>query len=386
MIPLSVPNIKGNEKKYVNECIETEWVSSVGTYVDLFEENIKDFTKAKFSVATSSGTTALELALKCVGVRPEDEVIVPTMTFIATPNSVTYNGAHPIFFDCDQYLNLDISKFKNFIENNTFFKNGFTFNKNSKRRISAIVPVHVSGNALQIQELVRISKERNIKVVEDAAEALGTKYIESEQNERHAGTLGDIGCLSFNGNKIITTGGGGMIITNNEDYAKKAKYLSTQANNDSMNYVHNEVGYNYRLTNVQAAIGVGQLERINEFVDKKKYINDFYKDFFSNSPFFSILESPKETKNNHWMSSLVINEISESLNLENLIKYLTKNQIQVRPMWHLCHLQLPYLKNETYQIDNSLDLRKRVLNIPCSTNIKDEELEKVCEVISNFSK
>ena len=272
MIPLSVPNLKGNEKKYLKECIDTEFVSSVGKFVDLFEKKISRYTNSKYAVACTSGTAALHLSLRIIGVKSQDEVIVPTMTFIATANAIKYLNASPIFMDCDEYYNIDVKKLLNFLKFNTFFKNGYTYNKKTKKIIKAIIPVHVSGNAVNLKPILNICKKKNILIIEDAAEALGTFYIDNKKKGKHAGTIGDIGCLSFNGNKIITSGGGGMIITNNKELAKKARYLSTQATNDSINYVHNEIGYNYRLTNIQAAVGLAQLEKINLFIKKKKYI------------------------------------------------------------------------------------------------------------------
>ena len=223
MIPLSVPNLKGNESIYLKNCIDTEWVSSVGKYVNDFEVQIAKYTGTKYAVACSSGTAALQLSLIAVGVEPDDEVIVPTMTFIATPNSVSYLNANPVFLDCDKYLNIDIEKLETFFKEETYYKDGSTFNKLSNKKISAIIPVHVSGNAVDMESIVSICEHRNIKIVEDAAEAMGTKYLEGKYKNRHAGSIGLVGCLSFNGNKIITSGGGGMVITNDESIANKVK-------------------------------------------------------------------------------------------------------------------------------------------------------------------
>ena len=225
MIPLSVPNLKGNEFVYLKECVKTEYVSSVGKYVSLFEKKICKFTNSKYAVACASGTAALQLALRVVGVKENDEVIIPTMSFIATANAAIYLKAKPIFMDCDDYYNLDIKKLISFLKNRTYFKNGFTFNKKTNRKITAIMPVHVSGNAVDLFSLIRLCKKKKIKIVEDAAEAVGTFYNKNNFKKKHAGTIGDVGCLSFNGNKIITSGGGGMILTNDKKLARKAKYL-----------------------------------------------------------------------------------------------------------------------------------------------------------------
>ena len=222
LIPLSVPSIKGNEWKYVKECLDTEWVSSAGKYVDLFEQKIAEYTGAKFAVATVNGTAALHVSLIIAGVKAGDEVIVPSLTFIAPINAVKYANANPIFMDSDKYYNIDSEKTIEFIKNETSFKNGFTYNKKTKKRISAIIPVHILGNAVWLDELVPFCKERNIKIIEDSTESLGTRYTEGNYSGKHTGTIGDFGTVSFNGNKIITTGGGGMILTDNEEYARKA--------------------------------------------------------------------------------------------------------------------------------------------------------------------
>ncbi|MCK4815244.1 aminotransferase class I/II-fold pyridoxal phosphate-dependent enzyme, partial [bacterium] len=256
LIPISVPTIQGNEWKYIKECLDTGWVSSAGKYVDKFEEEICRFTGTKYAVACVNGTAALHVSLRLVGVQPTDEVIVPTLTFISPVNAVRYLNAEPIFMDADDYYNIDAQKTIRFIKDESEFKNGFSYNKKTGKRISAIIPVHVFGNAVNLEELTAICTERNIKVIEDATESLGTIYTKGRFTGKHTGTTGDIGCFSFNGNKIITTGGGGMIVTNNEEYAKRARYLTTQAKDDQVRYVHNEIGYNYRLTNIQAALGV----------------------------------------------------------------------------------------------------------------------------------
>ena len=270
MIPLSVPNIKGKEWEYVKECLDTEWVSSAGSFVERFENDIANFTKAKYVIACSSGTSALHISLKLSGVQPGDEVIIPSLTFIAPVNAIKYNGANPIFMDADNYFNLDVEKTIEFLNNETFQKNGYSYNKKTKNKITAIVPVHMWGNAVDLAPLINICIDMGIKIVEDSSESLGTFYNENDLKGKHTGTLGTFGCLSFNGNKIITTGGGGAILTNDKELAKKARYLTTQAKDDPIRYIHNEIGFNYRLTNVQAAIGVGQFEMLESFLERKK--------------------------------------------------------------------------------------------------------------------
>ena len=383
MIPLSVPNLKGNEKKYLKECIDTEFVSSVGKFVDLFEKKISRYTNSKYAVACTSGTAALHLSLRIIGVKSQDEVIVPTMTFIATANAIKYLNASPIFMDCDEYYNIDVKKLLSFLKFNTFFKNGYTYNKKTKKIIKAIIPVHVSGNAVNLKPILNICKKKNILIIEDAAEALGTFYIDNKKKGKHAGTIGDIGCLSFNGNKIITSGGGGMIITNNKELAKKARYLSTQATNDSINYVHNEIGYNYRLTNIQAAVGLAQLEKINLFIKKKKYIYNFYKKHFKNTKDFALAKRPNYANNNGWMVSLVLKKIN-NIKKNSIIKKLLFKKIQTRSMWLPVHMQKQFKGYQKYKIDKANKLFYSSINIPCSTNITNGELTKVVKVLKNF--
>tara|TARA_B110000971_G_C20017512_1_gene504684 strand:+ start:419 stop:1570 length:1152 start_codon:yes stop_codon:yes gene_type:complete len=383
MIPLSVPNLKGNEKKYLKKCISTEFVSSVGEYVNIFEKNISKFTKSKYAVACSSGTTALHLALRSINVEKGDEVIVPSMSFIATVNPVQYLNASPVFMDCDNFYNLDIDKFKKFIEKNTFFKNGFTINKKTRRKIKAVIPVHVSGNAVDLESIVNFCKKKNIKIVEDAAEALGTFYLKGKLKNKHAGTIGDIGCLSFNGNKIITSGGGGMIITNNKKLAEKCKYLSTQATNDSIIYKHDDIGYNYRLTNIQAAVGVAQLEKIQLFIKKKKDIYSFYKKKIDKISGLKLAERPKYADNNNWMMTIIIKE-NFRYKKDILIKKLLKKNVQTRSMWLPIHLQKKYIKFEKYKISKSIELFNSSINIPCSTNLSSNQMNKVTNTLLNI--
>ena len=281
-IPLSVPSFNGNEWKYVKDCIDTEWVSSVGKYVDLFENNISEYSGAKYAVACVNGTAAIQVSLLLAGVESGDEVIVPTLTFISSVNAITYNNAKPVFMDADKHYNINAEKTIEFINNETVFKNGRTYNKKTDKKISAIVPVHIWGNACWLDELVDLCKQRKIAIVEDACESLGTFYNEGKYKGKHTGTIGKLGCLSFNGNKIITTGGGGMILTDDEAIAEKAKYLTTQAKDDPIRYVHDEIGYNFRLTNIQAALGVAQLEQLPVILQRKKEIYKHYKTSIEN--------------------------------------------------------------------------------------------------------
>ncbi len=379
LIPLSVPSIKGNEWKYVKECLDTEWVSSAGKYVDVFEQKIAEYTGAKYAVSTVNGTAALHIALIISGVKAEDEVIVPSLTFIAPINAVKYANANPVFMDSDKYYNIDSSKTIEFINNETEFKEGFTYNKKSGKKISAIIPVHIFGNAVWLDELVPLCKEKNIKIIEDSTESLGTRYSRGKFAGKHTGTIGEFGTVSFNGNKIITTGGGGMILTKNKESSKKAKFLTTQAKDDEVRYVHNEVGYNYRMTNVLAAIGVAQLERLNEYIDIKKSNYIKYKNAIKDIDGLTLAELPDYANNNYWMYGLQIDDRSYPLDREELMQKLSNNNIQTRPVWYPNHLQKPFTECQNYKIENTLKLIEKTLNIPSSINITEEEIQFVIE-------
>ncbi len=382
MIPLCVPNLKGNELKYVQECIDTEWVSSAGKYVNQFEEKTAEFTGSKYAVAVSNGTSALHIGLLLSGVRAGDEVIVPALTFIAPINVVHYLFAEPVFMDCDEYYNIDVNKTIEFLKNETTFRDGTTFNNMTGKRITALMPVHVFGNAVDIEPLINICNERNIKVVEDATESLGTFYNSGNLKGRHTGTIADFGALSYNGNKVITTGGGGMILTNNEEYAKKAKYLTTQAKDDEVRYVHGDVGFNYRLTNIQAALGVAQMEQLKGFLEIKKHNYEYYKEKINNIDGLQIANTPNYSKNNYWMIAMQIDKKVYGKDREELMAYLGENKIQTRPVWHLNHLQKPFAHNQSYKVEKAFELAENTLNIPCSTNLTKEDMDLVISTLS----
>ena len=383
MISLSVPSIQGNEWKYIKECLDVEWVSSVGKYVDLFEQRIAEYTGAKHAVACVNGTAALHIALKLAGVQPGDEVIVPTLTFIAPVNVVKYLSADPVFMDCDQYYNIDASKVIRFLERETELRGGFTHNRSTGRRISAIIPVHIFGNAVFLDELTDICLKRNIKIVEDATESLGTRYVNGKYIGRHCGTVGTLGCLSFNGNKIITTGGGGMILTDDPAIAEKARYLTTQAKDDSVRYVHNEVGYNYRLTNIQAAMGVAQLEQLPKFLEIKKKICKTYKEGINKIQGLQVADVPDYADNNHWLTAIQIDRDKYGKDREELMANLLRNNIESRPLWQLNHLQKPYKDCRSYEIEKALELLDNTLNIPSSVNITGDQIDSVIEALAN---
>jgi len=382
IVNLNIPSILGNEWKYIKECLDTGWVSSAGKYVDLFEQKTSEYTGAKYAVACVNGTAALQVSLRLAGVKPGDEVIAPTLTFIAPINAIAYNGASPVFMDADDYYNIDAVKTIQFIREETEFMEGYTYNKTSGNRISAIVPVHVWGNAAWLDELIPLCQERNIAVVEDASESLGTIYIDGDNSEKHTGTVGEIGCLSFNGNKIITTGGGGMILTNDPNYAEKAKYLTTQAKDDPIRYIHDEVGYNFRLTNIQAALGVAQLEQLPDIFNRKQEIHKNYLKGIENLDGLLLDKGPKYARNNHWLNLLQINTENFGEKPEQLMNRLQEHNIQTRPVWALNHIQKPYQHCQSYKIEKAEELVRNSLCLPSSSNLSNEDLNHIISIIN----
>ena len=380
-IPLSVPMLKGNEWKYVKECIDTGWVSSAGKYVELFERKVAEYTGSKYAVACVNGTSALQVSLRLASVQPGDEVIVPSLTFIAPVNAIAYNGATPIFMDADEYYNIDSEKTVEFIKNETVFKNGFTFNKNTNNKISAIIPVHVWGNSVWLDELIPLCQERNIAVVEDASESLGTVYSSGNYSGRHTGTIGILGCLSFNGNKIITTGGGGMILTDDDELAEKARYLTTQAKDDPVRYIHHEIGHNFRLTNIQAALGVAQLEQLSGFLDRKRDIYRQYVESVERIEGLTMAKVPDYADNNHWMNLLQIQSPVNGADREVLMTRLNENGIQTRPVWALNHLQKPYNDCQNYRIELANKLVYNSLCLPSSVNIRNSQIQYILKTL-----
>lgn len=382
-IPLSVPNLKGNELKYVVDAVEKEWVSTGGSYIKRFEENIAKYLKVEGAVACQSGTAGIHLSLILSDVKRDDEVIVPTLTFIAAVNPVRYLGAEPIFMDCDDTLCIDVEKLKEFCEKECDLVNGKLINKISKKHIKALIVVHVFGNNANMEAIMEIAKKFNLKVIEDATEALGTKYISGKYKDKFLGTIGDFGVFSFNGNKIITTGGGGILVSKNIDSLNKAKYLSTQAKDDELYYIHNEVGFNYRMTNLQAALGVAQLEQLDEFIEIKKRNYKIYKDLLHNNKNFRILDFNKDINPNYWFYSLFILDKS-NIDRDNLIEYLIEKKIQVRPIWELIHKQKPYKSCLAYKIKNSEKYIQDIINIPCSSNLSIKDVEYIVDILNDI--
>lgn len=386
IIPLSEPNLKGNELKYLRKCIDTNWVSSAGSFVNDFESALLKKVKAKYAVACINGTAGLFIALKLSGVNTGDEVIVPTLTFIAPVNVVKYLGAEPVFMDCDDFLNLDPAKLNDFCSRECVLTKAGLKNKKSKKIIKAIIPVHVFGNSCDMELIMRIAKIYRLKVIEDATESMGSYYREGIYKNRFTGTIGEMGVYSFNGNKIITAGSGGMLVTNNKNLALKAKYLVNQAKDDSVRGIHHEIGYNFRLTNLQAALGLAQLEQLDKFIKVKRKNFKLYKEELVGIEGIRLLEAPKGTVANHWFYSLIIDKDKFALDKDELMNALAKRGIQTRPIWFLNHLQRPYCRNQAYKIEKAIWFWEKVLNLPCSSNLKKDQIERVVFEIRKIRK
>lgn len=381
LIPLSIPNFEGNEKKYVNKALDAGWVSTGGAFITKFEENLADYLIVKKVACCQSGTSALHLSLIESKIEREDIVLVPTITFIAAVNPVKYIGAEPIFIDCDDSLCIDPNKLRKFCENECSFVNErLIFNKTGKI-IKAIVAVHVFGNIADMEAIMEIAKEYNLKVIEDATESLGTKYLDGKYKGMFAGTIGDFGALSFNGNKIITTGGGGAVISKDPNITEHMKFLSTQAKTDPHYYIHNEIGYNYRMTNLQAALGVAQLENLEKFVERKNRFHELYKVEFKDFEYGKVLDFRSGTRSNKWFLSLCIDIEKIDCELKDLVEDLKGKCVETRPIWGLIHMQKPYKDCMAYDMTNSLHYYKRVINLPSSTQLKDEDVIYAAKVI-----
>ncbi len=364
VIPLHEPKFIGREKEYVVSAIESTFVSSVGKYVYEFEAGIAKYVNSRFAVATVNATSALHLVLKVIGVGPETEVITQPLSFVATVNPIAYLGARPVFIDISpETLALDPQKLYDFLTTQTTqkLKNGqqIVINRNTGRRITACLPVHIYGFPAHIDQIVEICRKFGLPVVEDSAESLGSFY-----KDKHTGTFGVAGVFSFNGNKIITTGGGGMVVTDDIDLAEKVRHLSTQAKlPHPYEYFHDQVGYNYRLTNLQAALGLAQLQNLDYFIQRKQWLAGQYQKFFAGFDNIRFVKSPRFARSNYWLNTVIFDSFQTR---EDFIKFAHKNKVLVRPAWRLLNT-LPMYKNcFVYNIDVASDLAPRIVNLPSS--------------------
>lgn len=381
MITLSSPYLNGNEAKYISDCLASEWISTSGSYVARFEESVAEFVGKKTAVAMVNGTAALHISLMLAGVQVGDEVIVPTLTFIAPINAVHYVGAEPVFMDCDDYLNMDVEKLRQFLASACIWKNGVLVNTSSGRQVKAILPVHVFGSMCRMDDIMELAQTYNLTVIEDATEALGAAMVEGRYSDRQAGTIGDFGCYSFNGNKVITTGGGGMLVAKEVPALERARYLSTQAKDDGLFYVHGDVGYNYRLPALLAALGVAQMEQIEVIIERKRARYEQYVQVVAMIDGLEMMAIPDYCRSNYWFYSLLIDEQTFGMSRDELMHAFGEEKIQTRPVWALTHEQKPYCRCQAYCIDNAPVYQGRILNVPCSAGLTDEEFERVVQVL-----
>jgi len=358
-IALHEPRFTGNEKKYLSECIDSTFVSSVGKYVDRFEEMVATFTGAFRSVACVNGTSALHLALALSGVEAGDEVITQSLTFIATANAISYCKAHPVFLDVDrETMGLSPTAVEEWLINNAEMRGGNCFNKKTSRRIKACVPMHTFGHPVKIDELVAVCDKHNIELVEDAAERLGSFY-----KGRHTGTFGKIGVLSFNGNKTITTGGGGMLLFQDVELARHAKHITNQAKiPHAWEYVHDHIGYNYRMPNINAALGCAQMEKLEEFIKNKRELAHIYRNYFQQIE-VEFFAEPQDCQSNYWLNALIMKVKNER---DELLKSTNSNGVMTRPVWSPMHRLAMFSNCQTDHLTNTQWLEERVINIPSS--------------------
>lgn len=378
-IPLSIPNLEGNEKKYVNEALEQGWVSTGGAFITRLEEQLAKYLRVSEAAACQSGTAALHLSLIEAGVGTDDVVLVPPLTFIAAVNPVKYQHAIPVFIDCDESFCMDPAKLKRFCEQECDGSQGKLFYQG--KQVKAIVVVHVFGNMADMVSIMEVARTYRLAVIEDATEALGSRYTQGPYAGMLAGTIGDFGAFSFNGNKIITTGGGGAVTARRTEAVRHIRYLSTQAKDDPQYYIHNEVGYNYRMTNLQAALGVAQMEQLPEFIRRKQANYERYRELFDGFSLAKLGAFREGTSSNKWFYSLELNRDQVAVPMREIIAALEKRGIQTRAVWGLIHEQIPYRGEHTYQLEKAPYYAERILNLPCSTQITEEEIQYVAEQV-----
>ncbi len=378
-IPLCVPEIKGNEWKYIKDCLDTNWVSSVGAYVDSFEHSVARYLDRRYAVACVNCTSALHIALLVSGVGINDEVIVPALTFIAPVNAVRYTGAYPVFIDvCDDIWQMDVNKLKDFLSRQCTYTDGSLFNNATKRKIKAIIPVHILGHPVDMSPIMEMARDYGLIVIEDAAESLGAEY-----KGKKVGAIADIACLSFNGNKIITTGGGGMIVTDDSKIAEKARYLTTQAKDDALEAIHSNIGYNYRLTNIQAAMGVAQMERLKEHIRAKRRMASYYSAALSAFVGLTVPREAEWAKSVFWLYTILFDTAKCKMSSRDILMILKEQGIETRPLWHTVYNLPPFKQCYSYKIETADRLYQQGLSLPSSVGITQQQQDKVIRAIKN---
>ncbi len=378
MIELNAPNISKREVRFTSKALKSGWVSD-GKYLKLFEEKFKKYVNSKYAISCINGTSALHLALKIINADNKTEVLLPSISFIATANAIIYSNATPVFLGVNKYLNLDEFSLLNFIKEKTYKKNGKLFNKKTNKHIIALTVVNVFGNCANLSLIKKICNQNNIFLIEDAAESLGS-FFKSKKKVKHSGTFGHIGCFSFNANKIITTGGGGMIVTNNKNFANKARFLANQAKKNNVYFDHSEIGYNYKLPNINCAIGYAQISKIKKF--KKIKIKNYllYKKYLKN---VDILDAPHYSDSNYWLSCIKFKTKKNVLKYS--INYLFKKKIVARPVWKLLPSQKQFKKYQKFDFEKSKKTIFNMLCIPSSTSLKNNEIKKISYHLNNLA-
>lgn len=376
-VPLCVPHLGGNEWAYIKECLDTNFVSSVGPFVNRFERSLAARVGTNFAVATVNGTAALHVALQIAGVRRDEEVLVSTLSFIAPANAIRYLGAVPIFIDAEPvYWQMNPARVTEFLESSCERRNGLVYNRATHRRIAAIMPVHILGHPVDLDPVLTIARELGLPVIEDATESLGALY-----RGRPVGHLGDIACFSFNGNKLITSGGGGMIVTDNEEWARRAKYLTTQAKDDAVEFVHGEVGYNYRLTNVLAALGVAQMERLDEHLLAKRHIADRYVDGLADLPGIAPMREAPWARSAQWLFTVRIDDRTFPGGSRAVMHALDAAGIQTRPLWQPLHQSPSQAEAPRMDCPVAEELNHQALSLPCSVGLTNDEQSRVLDAV-----
>jgi perosamine synthetase len=381
-IPLIVPEIRGNEWTYVKDCLDTNWVSSVGAYVERFEQMVAEHAGTKYAIATVNGTAALHIALLLAGVQPDDEVLVSTLTFIAPANTIRYVGGWPVFIDAEpRYWQINPSSVVDFLEKGCRWDGKELRNRSTGRRVKAIMPVHILGHPVDMDPILEAAAKYSLEVVEDATEGLGARY-----RGKSPGSFGHAGCFSFNGNKIITTGGGGMLVTNDAEWAARARYLTTQAKDDPIEYVHNAVGYNYRLTNMAAAMGCAQMEQLDAFVQLKRQIAERYRESLGSLPGLHFPEEAEGAFSTFWMYTVLIDEKEAGIDSRELLRELGARKIQSRPLWQPMHQSPAHNPFGSPACPGAEAIHRQALSLPCSVGLsrtaQDQVIESIASLIS----
>jgi perosamine synthetase len=376
-VPLIVPEIRGNEWSYIKECLDTNWVSSVGSYVDRFEKLVAERAGTKYAAATINGTAALHIALLIAGVERDDEVLVSSLTFIAPANAIRYAGAWPVFIDAEpRYWQMDPDQIVDFLEHSCRWEGGTLRNRRTGRRVKAILPVHILGHPVDFDPILAAAEKYGLPVIEDATESLGAKYRGCS-----LGGIGQIGCFSFNGNKIITTGGGGMLVTNNAEWATRAKYLTTQAKDDPIEYIHGAIGYNYRLTNLLAAMGCAQMEQLDAFIKAKRQIALRYQEALATLPGLRLPQEAECAFSTFWMYSVLVDKAAAGIDSRQLLNHLAADRIQTRPLWQPLHLSPAHYYPGATPCPISEQLYWDALSLPCSVGLAQTDQNVVIEAI-----